>query len=73
MHAAMPSLYADLPCQPTLQSEEEWERARDATVQQQAAAAHVEACAHPLPNLLALEQRLGQLLDKALPVRPAAC
>ncbi|PRW60758.1 putative histone H2A variant 3 [Chlorella sorokiniana] len=48
-------------------SEEEWERARDATVQQQAAAAHVEACAHPLPNLLALEQRLGQLLDKALP------
>lgn len=48
-------------------SEEEWERARDTTVQQQAAAAHAEACAHPLPNLLALERRLGALLDKAMP------
>lgn len=69
VHAAMPSLYAELPCQCQSQSEEEWERARDTTVQQQAAAAHAEACAHPLPNLLALERRLGALLDKAMPVR----
>ncbi len=53
------------------QTEEEWEGARDATVQQQAAAAHAEACAHPLPDLLALERRLALLLDKAMPVRGA--
>lgn len=67
------------PCPPCpsihslLQTEEEWEAARDATVQQQAAAAHAEACKHPLPNLLALERRLGQLLDKAMPVRAPRC
>lgn len=60
-----------LPCPFLLQTEEEWEGARDATVQQQAAAAHAEACAHPLPDLLALERRLALLLDKAMPVRGA--
>lgn len=71
-HALPPACTLPAPHLYPWQSEEEWATAKEATARQQAAQAHAAACAHPLPNLLALEQRLAALLDRAMPVRGGA-
>lgn len=54
------------PCTAVPQTEEEFEAAKQATVQQMMAAAH-QAAAPVLPNHLSQERRLMALVDKALP------